>query len=308
MSEGHIELAWAVDAIRVGHRVRVDLGDIDELAASIQATGGLLQPITITPDGWLVCGRRRLEVVRRLGWTTVNVWVRQGISSPLAMLLAEQEENTARKALTPTEAATAYREMKVLLAEDAARRQQATWLHGADGQSSPGPANFAAPAGIAREQAAALVGYSHTTLDKVAAVQDAVADEQADPALRDVAARRLTLIEQTGKVDPHYQAVRAAQQQAAQLAADALARARAARARPTGKREPERREPPADPAQWSPRAFVVMLSDTDYWWLHYDVDELASRLTGEQWALLEDWQANTDIFLAEVRSRRRASA
>ncbi|HWB38320.1 MAG TPA: ParB N-terminal domain-containing protein, partial [Rugosimonospora sp.] len=129
MSDGHLELAWAVDAIKVGRRVRVDLGDIDELAASIRATGGLLQPITITPDGWLVCGLRRLEAVKRLGWTTVNVWVRN-LSSPLAMLLAEREENTVRKALTLTEAATVYREMKTVEAEDAARRQQATWLEG----------------------------------------------------------------------------------------------------------------------------------------------------------------------------------
>lgn len=308
MSEGHIELAWAVDAIKVGRRVRVDLGDIDELAASIQATGGLLQPITITPDGWLVCGRRRLVAVKKLGWTTVNVWVRTGISSPVAILLAEQEENTARKALTITEATTIYRELKALTGEDAARRQQATWLHGADGQQGgAGPAKFAAP-GRARDQAAAFVGFSHTTLDKVAAVQDAAHDEHADPMVREVAAGRMALIEQTGRVDPHYQAVRAAQQQAAHVAAEALARAKAARARPASKREPERREPPTEPARWSPRAFVVMLTDTDYWWAHYDPGELAARLTGEQWALLEDWQANTDAFLADVRSRRRASA
>lgn len=308
MSEGHIELSWAVDAIKVGRRVRVDLGDIDELAASIRATGGLLQPITITPDGWLVCGLRRLEAVKRLGWATVNVWVRTGISSPLAMLLAEREENTVRKALTLTEAATVYREMKAVEAEDAARRQQATWLEGPGRQVGAGAAKFAAPSGEARQHAAALVGYSHTTLDKVAAVQDAAADEHTDPTVRDVAARRLTLIEQSGKVDSHYQAVRAAQQDAAAMAADALARARAARARPAAKRVPERREPPTDPARWSPRAFVVMLTDTDYWWAHYDPAELAARLSAEQWALLEDWQANTDAFLTELRARRRASA
>lgn len=91
--------------------------------------------------------------------------------------------------------------------------------------------------------------------------------------VREVAAGRMALIEQTGRVDPHYQAVRAAQQQAAHVAAEALARAKAARARPASKREPERREPPTEPARWSPRAFVVMLTDTDYWWAHYDPGE-----------------------------------
>lgn len=308
MSEGHIELTWAVDAIRVGRRVRADLGDVEGLAASIRSTGGLLQPITLTPDGWLICGRRRLEAVRQLGWTTVNVWVRAGISTRLEMLLAEREENTARKPLTLTEATTLYREMKALLAEDAARRQQATHMHGSAGQAEPGAANFAAPAGEARQQAAALVGYSHTTLDKVATVQDAARDEQTDPGVRELATQHLSLIEESGKVDPHYRAVRDAQQQAARTAADALARARAARARPAAGRETQRRTPPADPARWSPRALVVMLTETDYWWQHYDPDEIARRLTGEQWELLEDWHTHTDAFLTALRAHRRASA
>ena len=70
---GHIEPEWAVYSIRVGRRHRIELGDIDELAASIQRDG-LLQPITITPDGVLVCGARRLAAIKRLGWKKVNVW------------------------------------------------------------------------------------------------------------------------------------------------------------------------------------------------------------------------------------------
>ena len=46
---GHIELEWTVESIRVGRRHRTELGDIDELAASIERDG-LLQPITVTPD------------------------------------------------------------------------------------------------------------------------------------------------------------------------------------------------------------------------------------------------------------------
>ena len=54
-----IELERTVESIQVGHRHRADLGDIEALAASIQEHG-LLQPITVTPEGVLVCGRRRL--------------------------------------------------------------------------------------------------------------------------------------------------------------------------------------------------------------------------------------------------------
>ena len=47
---GHIELDRTVESIQVGRRHRRDLGDLDALAASIERDG-LLQPITITPDG-----------------------------------------------------------------------------------------------------------------------------------------------------------------------------------------------------------------------------------------------------------------
>lgn len=122
---GHIELERTVSSITIGSRHRTDLGDIDALAASIDRDG-LLQPITITPEGVLVCGRRRLAAIQKLGWRTVNVWVRSGISDRLGHLLAEQDDNLLHKDLTPLEAASLYRELKELLAEDAARRQEAT--------------------------------------------------------------------------------------------------------------------------------------------------------------------------------------
>ena len=88
--DGHIELERTVSSIQIGARHRHDLGDLDTLAASIQRYG-LLQPITITPDGVLVCGARRLAAIRQLGWGTVRVWVRSGISDPLDLLKSEQE-------------------------------------------------------------------------------------------------------------------------------------------------------------------------------------------------------------------------
>ena len=61
MSEqGHIELERSIDSIVVGERQRKDPGDIDALMRSIKEVG-VLQPITITPDGVLVCGARRLK-------------------------------------------------------------------------------------------------------------------------------------------------------------------------------------------------------------------------------------------------------
>ncbi|MGV1005311.1 MAG: ParB N-terminal domain-containing protein, partial [Candidatus Nanopelagicales bacterium] len=87
---GSIQLDRTVDSILIGTRHRADLGDIDALAASIDRDG-LLQPVTITIDGVLVCGARRLAAIKKLGWRTVNVWVRSGLSDRLGQLLALDE-------------------------------------------------------------------------------------------------------------------------------------------------------------------------------------------------------------------------
>ena len=78
-TQGYLDVDRAVDSIRVGRRYRQDLGDLDALAESI-AELGLLQPITVTPDGLLVCGLRRLAALKKLGMRTTRVWVRTGIS------------------------------------------------------------------------------------------------------------------------------------------------------------------------------------------------------------------------------------
>src|SRR5699024_12290498 len=104
---GRIELERTVASIMIGRRHRTDLGDIDALAASIDRDG-LLQPLTITIDGVLVCGARRLAAIKKLGWRTVNVWVRSGLSDRLGQLLAEQDGNMLHKPYTQPEAAGLY--------------------------------------------------------------------------------------------------------------------------------------------------------------------------------------------------------
>ena len=75
----HIPLA----DIRVGQRMRTDLGDIDELAASISELG-LLQPILLNPQFSLVAGLRRLEACRQLGaGMSFNPWEPGGIMRPI---------------------------------------------------------------------------------------------------------------------------------------------------------------------------------------------------------------------------------
>lgn len=223
-SPGHIELERALDSIGVGRRHRADLGDIDALAASIDRDG-LLQPITITPDGVLVCGLRRLAAMRQLGWKTANVWVRSGISERLGQLLAEQDDNALHKPLTQTEQATLYRELKALLAEDAARRQEASRFTAGEGNPrSHGGATVAPPSdtipadaeqqgrrGRTREQAALMVTgrNAYTSLERIGELQRLAADPDQPAAVRERATAELEQIDAGGSITAAHQRARA---------------------------------------------------------------------------------------------------
>jgi ParB family chromosome partitioning protein len=66
-----------ISDITVGERHRKEMGDLDALAASI-ADIGLLNPITIAPDGTLLAGSRRLAACKKLGWDKVPVRIMEG--------------------------------------------------------------------------------------------------------------------------------------------------------------------------------------------------------------------------------------
>jgi ParB family transcriptional regulator, chromosome partitioning protein len=65
----------AIADIKVGRRIRKDMGDIAGLAESIEDLG-LLNPITVAADGRLLSGERRLRAAKLLGWTKIAVIVR----------------------------------------------------------------------------------------------------------------------------------------------------------------------------------------------------------------------------------------
>jgi ParB family chromosome partitioning protein len=339
---GHIELERSIDSIRIGSRHRTDLGDIDVLAASIEERG-LLQPITVTPDGTLVCGARRLAALRQLGVRKLNVWVRSGISERLTQLLAEQDDNTLHKPLSPTEAATLYREVKMLLAEDAKRRQEATRFGSDQGNPrSHGAATVAAPwtarDGYTREQAALLVTgrRSYTTLERIGELQRIAADETADETVRSRASAELDSIHNGGSVSSaqHRMRTQVAVLELQRMAADQtqptgvrlessmgitrvsaaspktpeadlerLAQEALARAKTATKSRKARTSPTAD-TKLPVRSFVFLWNDLGEWWLHYDPAEIASQLTDEQWEQIEATLAGTIAFTDRLRHLR----
>ena len=58
--------------IKVGKRIREEMGDVQGLAESIEDIG-LLHPILVTPDGLLRSGERRLRAAKLLGWSKIPV-------------------------------------------------------------------------------------------------------------------------------------------------------------------------------------------------------------------------------------------
>lgn len=316
---GHIELEWTVDSIRVGRRHRTELGDIDELAASIERDG-LLQPITVTPDGVLVCGARRLAAIRKLGEKKVNVWVRSGLSDRLGQLLAEQDDNLLHKPLTQREAAALYRELKQVMAEDAARRKASTQFSSDYQPGDDGPGKFPGPStalGETREQAAGMItgGASYKTLDKVGYLERIAADPAQPDALRAQAAAGLEQIEAGAPVHPIFQAVRDAaiaeqdvrEADLHQMADEAVARATAAKkqkGKTTAPRPVRLTGVDGEPVRYPVRAFIHTWGELTEWWTHYDAGQLAVELSDEQIESFLDTAEGTSGFADELRAAR----
>jgi len=320
--KGHIELERQIDSITVGVRHRKDPGDLNALMKSIEEVG-LLQPVTITPDGVLICGWRRLEALRRLGRRTLNVWVRSGISDQLSHLLAQQDENEQRKPLSPVETARLYAEIKLLEQEDAQRRMAATQFGGGgrDG-GAYGSGDSPEPCGDARTRAAQrLTGRdAWQRLEQTNWIESVSKDETLGESVREFAANMLREIDDGAPVSPAYKRVKAAvelasqppspsqeeQDEVARLAAEALKRvqeeenAKRLRAlRSKAKRAPKHH---------SPRSFVLMWSELEGWTALYDVAELAAALKDDDWARFERVVAETIELRDQLREARTAAA
>lgn len=326
--EAHTERA--LEAITVGVRHRRDLGDLDELAHSINEIG-MLQPITVTPDGVLVCGHRRLEAVRRLGWRTVKVWIRSGISNRLTELLAQQDENSLHKPLSPTEQANLYAELKALYAEEAQRRQEASRFGGADVVTSAhsagmnGSGDSPEPSPGAREsryRAAKMVtgSGSYQRLDHIKFLQAVAADSFQPPTVRELAAAELAAVEAGNPVDPAYRKVQAAIELAAhpsleddnldRLATAALERVKQTKARRGTKVSPNP-VPAQDLRKTSPRyrtlrSFLLTWAELDGWTVHYDLDQLARDLADDEYARFDRVISESVAFRDRLGAVRRA--
>lgn len=308
-SASRIELDRSLDSIKVGARHRRDLGDLASLKDSI-ALLGLLQPPTIASDGTLLCGRRRLEAMRELGWRTTKVCVRSDITDDLHSLLAQQHDNSLHKELGIVEAANLYRELKAVMVEDAAKRQQASQFGYESGQDGV-LANLAAPeaAGDSRRQAAETVTgkAAYTRLEQVNALQGIAANPDESPVIRGLAAAALEHVESGAPVTRTFSAVQdvcsrpeplTGEDELERLAREALERIKQPRTRRTPASLPKRTR--------SVRAFVHTWTDMDGWSRTYDPDEVGAELTAKEWALFEQVLEETKAFHEAAGAARMA--
>jgi ParB family chromosome partitioning protein len=319
-TRGRIELDRAIDSIVVGVRHRKDPGDLKQLMDSIEQIG-MLQPITITPDGVLVCGWRRLEAVRRLGWHALKVWVRSGISDKLESLLAQQDENALHKPLNELEKASLYRELKAIRAEEAELRKQATQFGGSGSAGVPGDAPGAQPeeAGPARQQASmAITGKaSYNTHERVCALMDWASRKATPPEIRAMANDALHRIEEGEAVKPLYLRVKAAfdksQEPQPDIQTDLARQAREARERverelrEKGRKNLKRNQGSSSHFR-SVRSFNLTWTELDGWTEMYDVDALATQLSRSDWERFDRVVTATIAFRDQLVAARRHAA
>ena len=182
-----------IDQIKVIARHRRDLGDVPALATSIEDVG-LLNPITVTQDGRLIAGQRRLEAFKLLGRTDVPVRVADNLTEARAQLRAERDENTCREDMKPSEKVALGLALEELERPAAVERMTL-------GKVSPGSETRGERTGKVYDLVGEAVGMSGPTYKRAKAVVAAAEDGDA------VAVEALERMDKTGKVTPAYDRV-----------------------------------------------------------------------------------------------------
>lgn len=96
-----------IKEIKMRNRIRRQVGDLSALKQSMRRHG-LLQPVLIDPDNYLIAGFRRLEAAQELGWETIEARMID-VADRKESLLIEAEENTTRRDFSPEELEKAER-------------------------------------------------------------------------------------------------------------------------------------------------------------------------------------------------------
>jgi ParB family chromosome partitioning protein len=187
----------ALSEIEIGPRVRRELGDTLPLMKSME-TVGLLHPVVLDSSNKLIAGRRRIEAARRLGWETIRYVVADSVTDAEKYLLAEQDENTCRKDMTPSEKVAMGEALRGIVAAKAKERK----TKGVNQHTEPSGKFPEGSKGDTRDIIGKAVGLSGPTLQRATAVVDAAAREP------DKFYEVKEEMDRTGKVQPAYDKVK----------------------------------------------------------------------------------------------------
>jgi N6-adenosine-specific RNA methylase IME4/ParB-like chromosome segregation protein Spo0J len=180
-----------IKEIKIGKRVRKDLGDLTSLMQSIEKVG-LLHPVVVDQDCKLIAGHRRLDAYKKLKRDEIPVTVVKNLSELQDRLTAERDENTERKQMTGSEMVETKRIMEPYLRAQAKERQRehgktAPGKHSAQKTQSDRPKRT--------DDAVAMVcGVSASTLKKATAVVEA---SEKDPSFLPIVEE----MDRTGNID-----------------------------------------------------------------------------------------------------------
>lgn len=198
-----------IEAIKVVGRYRKDLGDIPALAKSI-ASVGLLNPVTVTSDGQLIAGQRRLEACRSLGWDLIGCVVADDLDAAVERLTAERDENTERKEMTVSERVALAKTLETLEADRISSRLHEDRVRAGkirQGTHDSAQLPDGSRAETAAEAAGRAVGMAPTTYYKARKVVDAAQDVTADAESRQIAKAALADMDATGNVSGNFDKV-----------------------------------------------------------------------------------------------------
>lgn len=168
---------------------------------------GLINPVTVTGDGELITGERRLRSAQELGWQQIDVRVWRPAEG-LELLDVEAEENLCRLPLTPGEAELYWQRRKELIAP--------TQPKGGRGKTDSESESVSRNARSTDRRAAKATGYSSDKLKKVQEVREA-AESDPDNEVRKEAQKQHEelMTNPQAKAEPAVRAVRQKRQQRA---------------------------------------------------------------------------------------------
>lgn len=209
-------LVLDVDSILIADRYRKDLGDLSDLKQSI-VNVGILNPVTVTEyyGGYkLLAGERRLTAFKELGLAQIPARVAREIGDAHDALVAERDENTARKPMLLSEATALGMAIQEMEKPAALARMH----EGRNQYSQPSvPGNGGHES---REIAASAVGLSPATYTRMKTLVTTASDENEPEAVREAAREAVEAIDKGAPVRNGYDKVKAVRQGAGASADD----------------------------------------------------------------------------------------